>query len=106
MDYVAYHSAELMGQPLSSDPSYAMLSRKPVSHLLGKRVWVIESRGKKKTYFLRLRFTVDAASEIEDGYFRFQYSGKDGIDFTTEIKLSDLPWFAAFLKSLRTSALA
>lgn len=100
MDYVAYHSAELMGQPLGSGPPYGMLSRKPVSHLLGKHVWVIESNGKKKNYFLRKRFTVDATSKIEDDYFRFQYSGKKGIDFTTEIRLSDLSWFAAFLKSV------
>ena len=38
MDYVAYHSEELMGHPLGSGPPYGMLSRKPVSHLLGKRV--------------------------------------------------------------------
>lgn len=100
MDYVAYHSEELMGRPLKSGPPYGLLSRKPVSHLLGKRVWVIESREKKKTYFLRQRFTVDATSEIDDDFFRFLYSGKDGIDFTTEMPLNEFPWFAAFLKSV------
>ena len=99
MDYVAYHSAELMGHPLKSGPPFRMLSRKSVSHLLGKRVWIIEGRG-KKTYFLKQCFTVDATSAINDDHFRFQYSGKDGTDFCPEIVLSDLSWFAAFLKSV------
>lgn len=94
-----------MGQPLGSGPPYGMFSRKSVSHLVGKRVWVIESRGKKKAYFLRQRFTVDGTSEIDNDYFRFRYSGKDGVDFTTEMKLSDLPWFAAFLKSVANFSL-
>jgi predicted HNH restriction endonuclease len=101
MDYVAYHSAELMGQRLGSGPPYGMLCRKSVPNLMGKRVWIIESRGKKnKTYFLRQCFTVDNISEIDDDYFRFNYSDKEGIDFATEINLSNLPWFAAFLKSV------
>lgn len=100
MDYVAYHSADLMGGPLGSGPPYGMLTRKPVAQLMGQHVWVIEGRGRKKQYFLKHRFVVDAVDEIVDDHFRFRFSGDDGIDFTPEIALSRLPWFKDFLKAV------
>ncbi|HQZ65383.1 MAG TPA: HNH endonuclease [Planctomycetaceae bacterium] len=100
MDYVAYHSADLMGGPLGSGPPFGMLTRKPVAHLMGQHVWVIEGRGRKKQYFLKHRFVVDTVDEIDDDHFRFRFSGEDGIDFTTEIALSPLPWFKDFLKAV------
>ncbi len=89
-----------MGDPLGRGPPYGMLARKPVAHLLGRQVWVIEGRGRRKQYFLKCRFVVDSVDEIEDGYFRFRFSGQDGSDFSPEIALSPLPWFRDFLKAV------
>ena len=100
MEYVAYHSEELMGRSLGQGPPYGMLTRKSVAHLLGQHVWVIEGRGRKKQYFLKSRFVVDAVDQIDDDHFRFRVSGQDGIDFSPEIALSFLPWFKDFLKAV------
>ncbi|MCY2990461.1 MAG: hypothetical protein NTY19_21675 [Planctomycetota bacterium] len=100
MDYVAYHSQDVMGNELGDGPPFAMLSRKPVSHLDGQVVWVIEGRGSKKQYFLKQRFIVDLIERIDDDYFRFQFTGQDGISFTPEIPLSVHTWFKDFLKAV------
>lgn len=100
MEYVAYHSAELMGEPLDDGPPFGMLTRKPVAHLAGQYVWVIEGRGKKKQYFLKCRFVVDAIDEVDDDYFRFRFAGDEGISFDPEIPLSPHPWFKKLLKTV------
>jgi hypothetical protein len=100
MDYVVYHSAELMGGPLGDGPPFGMLTRKSVSHLSGHHVWVIEGRGKKKQYFLKNRFLVDSVDEIDDDHFAFEFSGVDGVNFDPEIAFSAYPWFKAFLKAV------
>lgn len=100
MDYVAYHSQDVMGNALGKGPPFGMLSRKLVRHLAGKVVWVIESRGKKKQYFLRQKFHVDSVTEIEKDYFRFHYTGNEGINFNPEILLNPYPWFKDFLKAV------
>ena len=104
-NYVAYHSEDLMGGPLSLGPPYEMLTRKPAARLMSKRVWVIAGRGRKKQYFLKQHFIVDAISEIADPNFRFRFSGQDGVDFTPEIPLSPLPCFNEFLKTVANFSL-
>lgn len=100
MDYVAYHSQDVMGSELGDGPPFGMLSRKPVKHLAGNTVWVVEGRGKKKQYFLKQRFHVDTVEEIDDEYFRFQYFGETGENFTPEIPISSENWFKDFLKAV------
>ena len=100
MDYVAYHGQSVMGSELGDGPPFGMRSRKPVRHLVGNTVWVVEGRGKKKQYFLKQRFHVDTVEEIVDEYFRFQYVGQTGDNFTPEIPLSSESWFKDFLKGV------
>ena len=100
MDYVAYHSQDVMGSEVGDGPPYGMLSRKPVRHLAGNTIWVIEGRGKKKQYFLKHRFHVDAVEEIDDEFFRFRYFGETGENFSPEIPLSTEAWFKDFLKAV------
>lgn len=100
MNYVAYHSQDVMGSELGDGPPFGMLSRKPVKHLAGNTVWVIESLGKKKQYFIRHRFHVDDVEEIDDDYFRFQYFGETGDNFSPGIPISSEAWFKDFLKAV------
>lgn len=101
MDYVAYHSSELMGYEMGDNQDFAMLSRKPVLHLAGKTIWVLEGRGEtKKQYFLKQRFEVDSIEDVEDDHYRFRYSGRNGQNFTPEIPLSSEVWFKDFMKAV------
>ena len=100
MAYVAYHNVELMGGPLQDGPPFGMLSRKPSNHLAGQVVWVVEGAGKKKKYTLRHRFLVDAVEDIDDEYFRYEFYGATGLNFSPGIELPAEPWRKVFLKSV------
>ena len=99
MDYVAYHSQDIMGSELGDGPPFGMYSKKSVRHLMGKAVWVIEGRGTPKQYYLKHRFVVDSVKEVESEYFRFEYTGAEGKNFIPEILLSNQPWFRDFLRA-------
>ncbi len=94
MDYVAYHSQDEMGSELRDGPPFGMLSRKPIRHLAGNTIWVVEGRGKKKQYFLKQRFHVDTVEEIVDEYFRFQYVRVDRNNLVNSTQRVELPYRA------------
>ncbi len=100
MAYVAYHNVELMGVPLDDGPPFGMLSRKPSKHLQGEIVWVVEGTGKRKRYAIRHRYLVDEVKEIDDDYFRYEFFGETGQNFSPGIEIPAEAWRKDFLKSV------
>lgn len=101
--FVAYHNRERMGCPLGDDGGrFMMLTNKPVEHLKGHLVWVVEGygAGKDRQYDLCHRFTVQDVDPIEDGDFTCAYSGTGGDHFQPRIPLAGGSWFRDFLRSV------
>ncbi len=93
-DYVAYHSAELMGHALDANDSLVFFSRKPRKYLesaIGQRVWVIASErlGSEKRYQLTGVYRPSAVTPDQDGW-RILGSGTA---FHPPIDVTGLPWF-------------
>ncbi len=101
--FVGYHNRERMGFPLRAGKGpFTMLTNRPVEYLRGHVVWVVEGHGtgKARQYDLCHRFTVHDVVPLEDGVFRFAYSGSHGDAFKPRIPLAGEPWFREFQKSV------
>jgi hypothetical protein len=82
----------------TEDDVFCIGTNKPVSKLIGNRIWLIGGIGRPRKYYLCYYFLVDNIEPSEEG-FRFTVSGQQGDFFKPPIFLNDFPWFKDFLKS-------
>ncbi len=100
-DYVQYHNSEAMGVScldFTKEDDFGIVTNRPVSKLLGSRIWLIGGLGKPRKYYLCYNFLVDAI-EPDGGDFKFGVYGKQGTFFDPPILLNDYPWFKDFLRT-------
>jgi hypothetical protein len=96
-NYVAYHSADVMGYEYSPrNGRFRFISRKHRSYLekaIGCEVWVVTGmRDQKRTMIYRLAavYAPDAVKVCRD---EFHIVGRHGHVFKPPVPLNDLPWF-------------
>lgn len=102
-NYVQYHNAEVMGiscHEFDESAGFGIVTNKPVSKLVGNRIWLISGEGKPREYFLCYWFIVDEVGQAdEDSGFKFYASGQVGVFLRPPILLNQVFWFGDFLKS-------
>ncbi|MGK3990553.1 HNH endonuclease [Sorangium sp. So ce136] len=102
-NYVAYHNAEKMGYAYSeAEQPFSFVTRKPVRHLRGARVWAITGEGNPRQYSLGGWFVVDHVEDDDDEHI---IRGKEGQTFHETVRLNDLAWFPALRQSLSNFSL-
>lgn len=93
--YVQYHNTEKQGRLRSrSDGRMAIVTSRPVSKLIGQRIWLVSGEGRPRRYQLESTFVADKVRESDIN----TVSGADGTHFDLPVPLSGLPWFADFLR--------
>lgn len=98
-DYVSYHNEERMGYSFEDSNTFAVATSKPVSRLVGAKVWCIAGAGRPRKYALGSWFIVDTLGTHGGEGFGEYVSGEVGVDFEPMIPLNQLDWFPRFLKS-------
>jgi 5-methylcytosine-specific restriction protein A len=99
IEYVAYHSSELMGEKYQPTDNFHFWSRKPEKFLrnaIGRRVWVITSTSVRRhtDYKLAGAFTPSDVRREENGY---GITGS-GTPFRPPVEVTLLPWFKALIR--------
>lgn len=77
---------------------FGIVTSKPVSKLMGSRVWLIGGIGKPRKYYLCYNFLVDTI-EPSNSDFKYIVDGQKGNFFKPAKLLNDYPWFKDFLKN-------
>ena len=90
-DYIAYHSAKIMGHDYEPAGQFSHLSRKPLSFLqraVGGRVWVVTGKrdGRRTIYQLAATYTPSGIRIEGDDYVIY---GERGVYFTPAIAIGD-----------------
>jgi hypothetical protein len=103
-DYVVFHNAEKMGEPLRrgrrrKDASLfgIVTAKKEVLKCVGDTVWLIQGIGRPRRYTLECRFVIEEVEDNPDPEFDYCATGTDGIVFDPPIPLSLKDrWFRRF----------
>ena len=99
--YVTYHNTDIMGYPcdqINVSP-FSIVTDKPVSNLIGNKLWLISGEGKSREYFLCSVFVVDRVGEDKDSGYKNRAIGKRGAALRPPIQLDKSKWFGEFLRS-------
>lgn len=106
--YLVYHSVARMGYVFgdrsntsNSLKTLSVVTKKNLRVEKGDVVWVISGekrQGQPTEYRLECRFFIDRKTAVADRNFSYQISGR-GMSYGGGIRLNELPWFGAFLKS-------
>jgi hypothetical protein len=70
-----------------------IITRKKLNDLIGNCIWLIEGDGVPRSYFLKQVFIAEQVEIIEDEYFYFRITGRNGRLFQPLIELTNYPWF-------------
>lgn len=98
--FIAYHNVERMGRHLHEGDPLALLTNKPVQHLLHNAVWFIVGEGSaSKQYSLGSFFIVNEIGETGDQEFK-RYARGQGHVFQPPIPLNDREWFRELLTGM------
>lgn len=100
-DFIQYHKPEVMGE-YRPGRRFGIVTTKPVSKLLGDRIWLLTGQGKSRKYYLFEVFIVD---EINPGrrksFLGNQVLGTQGTQFTPPLLIQRYPWFTELMRSTR-----
>src|ERR1700730_7973954 len=99
--YVTYHNTDIMGYPCDQTnvSPFSIVTDKPVSNLLGNKLWLISGEGKPRKYFLCSVFVVDKVSEDKASRYKNLATGERGAALRPPIQLDKSTWFGDFLRS-------
>ncbi len=99
-NYVQYHNTDTIGKLLEGRGNdFGISTSKPVSKLIGSRIWLISGTGKPRKYHLCYYFFADTIEPLgRDSDFKFSVTGQEGRSFEPAILISNLSWFKDFLK--------
>jgi hypothetical protein len=101
-NYVAYHSADIMGYEYGPGPAqfrfFSRKSRKFLERSIGCDVWVVTgTRNQKRKMVYRLA-AVYQPDEVRDCRGCFHVLGKRGCIFRSPVELNDAPWFQTLFR--------
>ena len=98
--FVGYHNEVGQGYPAHGSDPLSIYSNKPLDHLIGDALWLVEGVGETpKQFRLAVAFVVNEVGPSENESFQFGAWG-EGRVFNEAPLLNSLEWFPDFFQKL------